>query len=113
MKTIDSEKTLRDSLEESRLHAVFIFKHSTRCPISTAAHKEVTAFVAGSGDGAPPVYINYVVESRAQSNELATTLGIRHESPQLLLVSNGAVVWHTSHGGITEGAMSRACASLG
>jgi bacillithiol system protein YtxJ len=35
--------------------------------------------------------------SRAVSTEVATRFGIRHESPQALVLSGGKVVWHGSH----------------
>ena len=84
---------------------VWLFKHSTTCPISASGYRQVASYVAGAGAGAPPVYLVKVIESRPVSNEIAARLGVRHESPQVLLVKGGAVVWHASHGGIAAGAM--------
>jgi hypothetical protein len=33
---------------------------------------------------------------------------VRHESPQVLLVVDGTVLWHVSHGAITVQSLSRA-----
>lgn len=108
MTTIDSEESLAACLKQSGEEAVFILKHSTRCPISGGALQEVRAFLSEYGGDPPPVYINYVVENRPESNRLAEILGITHASPQLFLVSGETVQWHTSHGGITRRAMAQA-----
>lgn len=84
---------------------VWLFKHSTTCPISASAYRRVAGYVAEEGAGAPPMYLVKVIESRPVSNEIAARLGVRHESPQVLLVQGGKVVWHASHGGIEAGAM--------
>jgi bacillithiol system protein YtxJ len=110
MITLDSEAALAQCLEDSAQRPVFIFKHSTRCPISSGAHREVAAYAGQTGESVLPVYINLVVESRAVSNQIAAQLGVRHESPQILLVSGGQAVWHTSHGGIRTDALQREAA---
>lgn len=105
---LDSSEALASCLAQSQSGAVFVFKHSTRCPISSRARSEVERYIATTGDGGVPVYLNYVVESRPVSNEIERLLGVRHESPQLLLLRGGQVVWHTSHGGIRSEAMVEA-----
>ncbi len=72
-----------------------IFKHSTRCPISTAAAREVEQF-----DWEVPLYWVNVVEERPMSNWIAEETGVRHESPQLLFFSGGRVVKALSHSAI-------------
>ena len=49
------------------------------------------------GDDDPDVYRIVVQSARALSNEVAARFGIRHESPQVLVVRDGAVVHHASH----------------
>lgn len=105
---LDSTEALTQCLARSHAEPVFIFKHSTRCPISSGARREVERYLAG--DGALPVYINYVVESRAISNAIEANTGIRHESPQMLLLVSGKAVWHTSHGAIQSDALATAAA---
>ncbi len=41
-----------------------------------------------------------VIESRPLSLWLAERLQVKHASPQIMIVKNGAVVWHASHGSI-------------
>jgi len=73
--------------------------------------REMERFVQSDGADAVPVYLNLVVESRPVSNAIAETLGIRHESPQLLLVSGRAATWHTSHGNIRAERVHQAVAT--
>ena len=42
-----------------------------------------------------------VREGRDVSQALATRVGVHHESPQVLLVDRGEVVWHATHYRIT------------
>jgi bacillithiol system protein YtxJ len=84
----------------------FILKHSTRCPISAAALEEVEAFSRDEPE--VPVFLVLVIESRLLSNAVSEKFGVQHESPQAILVRDGAVAWHASHGGITRGEMAGA-----
>ena len=77
----------------------YIFKHSTRCNVSEGAHSKIQTFLNSTE---VPVYLVYVVENRSLSNEIEDVTGVRHESPQLLVIENGNVVAHTSHFKIDE-----------
>lgn len=109
MITLDSEAALETCLAASEENPVLLLKHSTRCPISSGALREVRDFLEEREGDVPVAYINYVVEDRAISNAIASRLGIRHESPQAFLVSHGSVEWQASHGGITAQAIAAAC----
>ena len=85
-----------------------LFKHSTRCPVSTAAHAELVAYAGEAIARGVRIGVVYVVEDRALSNALAARFGVRHESPQALFVSEGEVAWHASHGAITREALAGA-----
>ncbi len=109
---LDTSEALASCLVRSEAEPVFLFKHSTRCPVSSRARSEVERYIDGAGESGLPVYLNYVVESRPVSNEIERTLGVRHESPQLFLLRAGKVVWHTSHGGIRAEAMVQAAETV-
>ncbi|MEI4829657.1 bacillithiol system redox-active protein YtxJ [Bacillus sp. FJAT-53711] len=80
-----------------------LFKHSTTCPIS---HGAFTAFQEyRSKEQAVPAYYLYVQEARPVSNKIAEHFEIRHESPQVLYIKYGKVLWHASHWNITEQAL--------
>lgn len=86
-----------------------IFKHSTRCPISSSAYRELESFRRARPD--VPTYVVLVVEQRPVSTAIASSTGIPHASPQALLVRDGSVVWHASHGAITRRSLEDAWAS--
>jgi bacillithiol system protein YtxJ len=82
-----------------------LFKHSTICPISTAAYDEFQAFLR---EQQVPAAVILVREDRPVSNAVAERFQIKHESPQIFLLEDGAVKWHTSHWKITKEAISEA-----
>lgn len=84
--------------------AVLFFKHSTACPVSWAAHAQVMRFRASHRSF--PVYLVPVIRERALSRAIAERTGVRHESPQVILVRNGTVAEAASHGAITESRLS-------
>ena len=77
-----------------------VFKHSTTCPVSFAADREMRAFIASHPQ--VPVHKVLVREQRATSNDIADWTGIYHESPQVIVLRKGKVVASASHGEITE-----------
>lgn len=61
-------------------------------------------------EGAVPavVYEIVVQRSRDLANEIAAVTGVRHESPQVLVVVNRRATWHSSHAGVTPERITRA-----
>jgi len=89
---------------------VLIFKHSTTCPISAAAHTQfVTAAQAGELDGARVGRVR-VIEERPLSAAIAARFGVVHQSPQALLIRGGRAVWSASHRAITRHSLYHAVA---
>ncbi|GAA4717218.1 bacillithiol system redox-active protein YtxJ [Brevibacillus fulvus] len=82
-----------------------LFKHSTTCPISANAYGEFQAFLEGQQ---LPAAVIHVIEDRPVSNEVADRFAIKHESPQIFLLEEGGVKWHTSHWKITKQAIEEA-----
>lgn len=106
MREITTQDELDLILESDK--PVFLFKHSTRCPISSRANMRVEDYVAVNGEGAAEFILLKVVESRSVSLAAADALRVEHESPQLILVKLGKALWHTSHGGIRDEAINEA-----
>ena len=52
-----------------------------------------------------PAYYLYVQDARDVSNRVAEQYSIRHESPQVLYIKDGMVVWNTSHWNIKKDAL--------
>ncbi|MCB0358247.1 MAG: DUF2847 family protein [Bdellovibrionales bacterium] len=94
--------TIIELTEKEVPESCYIFKHSTRCPISAAAAEEVRSAVSNDD-----VYWINVVEQRPLSDWVETAFGVQHESPQLLRVVDGAVrdVWN--HGAVRRSIFSQ------
>jgi bacillithiol system protein YtxJ len=88
-------------LLQSQEMPLFLFKHSTSCPISAKAFSEFQSFVNTKPNGFEFAMVR-VIEERPVSLEIANRLGIKHESPQLILIHRGKVLWHDSHWHITR-----------
>lgn len=91
-------KQLNEIIAKSFERPVIIFKHSTTCGISRMAFKQFEK-TYDLNDKVTAYYLD-LLAYRMISNEVATRFGIRHESPQLLLIKNGKCVYHVSHGAI-------------
>ncbi|MGC8738348.1 MAG: bacillithiol system redox-active protein YtxJ [Candidatus Hydrogenedens sp.] len=89
-------------LKNSNDIILIIFKHSNRCPISWNAKKEIDTFLEKYTEYNNNTYLINVIDSRPLSNYIAETLHVEHQSPQIIILKNGAVVKHISHLTITE-----------
>ena len=104
---LTSSEDLDRWIELSRERPVWIFKHSTRCGISASALEEFERFAADSGSGEVRWALIDVLDARPVSHELARRSGVRHETPQALLLRDGEVVWHDSHWRIRADSLRR------
>lgn len=91
---------LVDLAQASHEQPVLIFKHSTTCSISAAAKSKIERQWAESGLADVPLYYLDLLRFRPLSAEIAAQFGIRHESPQLLLIQDGECRYDASHMGI-------------
>lgn len=96
-------------LAESSRRPVLIFKHSYSCGTSAEALDELLAHAEVEPDVARIAVVT-VQTHRAISNAITTRLGVRHETPQALLVRDGKVIWSASHFRVTSAEISRAIA---
>jgi bacillithiol system protein YtxJ len=55
-----------------------------------------------------PVAILVVQDDRELSRDVATRTGVRHETPQALVLRNGRAVWAASHFDISADAVEQA-----
>ena len=101
---------LEAAIAESAERPVLLFKHSRTCGISAEALDELQAHVAEQAGKAVGVsYKVITVQShRGLSDSAAIRLGIRHETPQAILLKDGRPVWNASHFRITQAALTRA-----
>lgn len=91
---------LEDIAQQSNGKPQLIFKHSTTCGIS----RMVLNMFTGSYNlqDTADIYFLDLHAHRDVSNEVASRFGVMHQSPQLIIVKNGEVTYHTSHGAIAD-----------
>lgn len=95
---------LEELKKESANQAIGIFKHSTRCSISsTALDRFERSWSKNSDHKNLKMYYLDLIAHRDISNKIASEFDVQHESPQLLLIKDGEVVYHESHYGIDLG----------
>ena len=87
-----------------------VFKHSTRCGFSSSALLEVRQFAARHP--AIPILLLDVIADRALARSVAIRLGVRHESPQAIVLERGHVLWHASHSQVSLTALEEATRGL-
>lgn len=87
-----------------------IFKHSNTCPFSARGKRQYDHFMALHPS--LPARLVIVQKERALSNALEDVLGVKHESPQAILLENGEVRWHASHGKITVDSLEKAIGAI-
>jgi len=104
--TISDKKSFEDLALRSKERPVVIFKHSLTCPISASAYDQMTRF---EGE----VALIEVQRARELSMEIENRLGVTHESPQVIVLRGGQVVWNASHFRITTAAVSAAVLEAG
>ena len=93
---LTSAADLEDALEASHRRRIAIFKHSTTCPVSSLAKNRVDRALRQDEFDLPAYYLD-LLRYRAVSDLIAERLGVRHESPQLIVVDKGAAVYASSH----------------
>lgn len=97
---LTSTDELDHIVERSITKTQLIFKHSTRCGISRMVMNQ---FVATYNlDLNADLYYLDLLSYREVSNEVGYKFQVLHESPQLLVIKNGVVVAHASHGAIND-----------
>lgn len=94
---ITDEAQLNDVKKLSATKSQLIFKHSTRCPVSSMAKTRLERGV--TPDNIDFYYLD-LIKHRNISQKIAETFDVNHESPQILLIKNGACIYDDSHSGI-------------
>ncbi len=83
-----------------------IFKHSTRCYISKTVLRKLEMEWAFSVDQLDAHFLD-LIANRNISNKIATLFSVEHESPQLIVISKGVVIYHDSHQAIDLSEVNR------
>ncbi len=95
-KELTSEEQLDQIMEDSKTKPVAIFKHSTRCGISTRA-KFVLEEDWDYKDEELDFYYLDLLQHRNVSNKIEEVTGVQHQSPQVIVIKNGDPVYEETH----------------
>ncbi len=94
-------------IDESQTRPLLLFKHSYTCGTSMDALDELVAHLNQGQTDAQYAMVT-VQTHRAVSNAVSVRLGVRHETPQALLIRDRRVVWSASHFRVTANAVEDA-----
>ena len=98
---ITDSASLDALFESSAERPVILFKHDPYCPISARAYREMEQV---PGD----IALVDVEHDKTIASAVAKRTGVRHESPQVIVVKDGQPVWSASHFNIKADAVSQA-----
>jgi bacillithiol system protein YtxJ len=98
---LESPEQLQQIRKESASQVVIIYKHSTRCSVSSMVMNRMERSSAIFSD--LKVYFLDLLHNRQVSNLVEDVFSVQHESPQLLAIREGVVLFHLSHFEIDPG----------
>ena len=97
---IQDQQSLNRLFAESKSRPVLLFKHSNSCGISSRAYREMEKL--------DEVNLLEVQSARELSREVAVITGVRHETPQVIVLKDGKAVWNASHYDVDASSVSKA-----
>jgi bacillithiol system protein YtxJ len=101
-----NEQQLEDIKKNSSHTPQVIFKHSSRCSLSSMARNRLDRNEFPKGID---FYFLDIINHRNISNKIAHDFHVHHESPQVLMITKGTCVYDESHSGIDmEGILNNA-----
>ena len=95
---LTEEHQLTELIEKSAATPQAIYKHSTRCSVSSVVLQRMKS---SKDINSLNVYYLDIFQYRPLSNKIAEVFDEHHESPQILLIKNGKCVYTESHMSIT------------
>ncbi len=100
-KKLTDSTQIEEIKELSNSKPVLIFKHSTRCSVSsTSLDRLLRNWKTEDGEKVIPYFLD-LIAFRNLSAQIEDTFGVAHESPQVLIIRNGKAVYDNSHFGIS------------
>lgn len=94
---LQSDDQLDQIVSGSAIQPKVIFKHSTRCSISSMAKNRLERMQ--SPENIDFYYLD-LLKYRNISNKIAEQFSVRHQSPQVLVIQDGKCIYDESHSGI-------------
>lgn len=99
-KNLTEESQFETINEVSQSKTVVIFKHSTRCGISLHAMSKLESAWNFTENDLDFYYLD-LLNYRNLSNLAASKYNVVHQSPQIIIIKNGQLVYDTSHNAIS------------
>ncbi|MEN8929456.1 MAG: bacillithiol system redox-active protein YtxJ [Flavobacteriales bacterium] len=96
---LTSVAQLDEAIALSHEKPVMLFKHSTRCSISSMALNRVESDWGFSEEEVVPFYLDLIAH-RDVSAAIADKMDVFHASPQMIIAKNGKSVLDASHNSI-------------
>lgn len=96
---LESVDQLMNLVKTTHEKPVLLFKHSTRCSISAMAKNNLERNWI-SGSELCDAYLLDLLAHRDVSQKIAEITGIKHESPQAIVLRGDEIVYDASHSGI-------------
>jgi bacillithiol system protein YtxJ len=97
---LTSVQQIEEIKEQSKSETVLIFKHSTRCGISSMVIRRFEELFDESMSSVKVYYLD-LLSYRNVSDEVGFAFQVMHQSPQLLVIRNEIAVANASHYDIT------------
>ena len=96
-KEFTTEEALQEIKNRSAEKPQVIFKHSTKCSISSMAKSRLERATAPDG-----IEFNYLdlIAHRNVSSKISEVFDVEHASPQVLIIKDGACIYDESHNAI-------------
>lgn len=91
---LSEKEQWKELLIESNKDPVFVFKHSTRCGVSSMV---LNRFKKQMKERNQKFYFLNILSNRELSDWIADELNIRHESPQLIVLKDEKAIAYDSH----------------
>lgn len=94
--TLTDKEQLKVIIKESETIPIIIYKHSTRCGLSS-----MTKNILDKGweqlEPHAKLYFLDLLRYREVSTMIAERFNVRHQSPQILIIKNGQSLYNASH----------------
>ncbi|MFT3750552.1 MAG: bacillithiol system redox-active protein YtxJ [Agriterribacter sp.] len=95
---LETEAQWQQVLENSKQRLQLVYKHSTRCSISSVVKSRLER---AKEPADVDFYFLDLISFRSVSNKIAEDMRVMHESPQVLLIKDGRCIYNESHTGIS------------
>lgn len=93
---ITDENQIEEIIAASRHNICLIYKHSSSCSISDISKWRLENGWIFQSNEVTPYFLDIIIY-RKISQKLAAVFNVYHESPQVLLISNGECIYDNSH----------------